>query len=62
MNGFCYYSITVTRNRSTISILKKNLKYVYQKNLEFLDIEIYNSQNGLPPPIMNDIFITRQDI
>ena len=63
MNGFCYDFITVTRNRSTINILtKKNLKDIYQKNLEFLAFEIYNSQNCLPPPIMNDIFIRRQGI
>ena len=43
--------------KSFNSILtENNLKTIHQKNLEFLAIEIYKFQNGLSPPIMNDIF------
>ena len=49
--------------KSFDSILtEKNLKTIHQKNLEFLVIEIYKFQNGLSPPIMNDIFFSRQNI
>ena len=49
--------------KSFNSILKEsNLKTIHQKNLEFLAIEIYKFQNGLSPPIMNDIFFSRQNI
>ena len=48
--------------KSFNSILKENnLKTIHQKNLEFLAIEIYKFQNGLSPPIMNDIFFSRQN-
>ena len=40
--------------KSFSSILtENNLKTIHQKNLEFLAIEIYKFQNGLPLPIMN---------
>ena len=39
-----------------------NVKTIHQKNLEFLAIEIYEFQNGLSSPIMNDIFFSRQNI
>ena len=40
--------------KSFNSILtENNLKTIHQKNLEFLAIEIYKFQNGLPPPVMN---------
>ena len=43
--------------KSFNSILtENNLKTIYQKNLEFLAIEIYKFQNGLSPSIMNDKF------
>ena len=49
--------------KSLNSILtENNLKTMHQKNLEFLAIEIYKFQNGLSPPIMNDIFFSRQNI
>ena len=49
--------------KSFNSILtENNLKTIHQKNLEFLAIEIYKFQNGLSPPIMNDIFFSRQNI
>ena len=49
--------------KSFNSILtENNLKTIHQKNLESLAIEIYKFQNGLPPPIMNDIFFSRQNI
>ena len=49
--------------KSFSSILtENNLKIIHHKNLEFLAIEIYKFQNGLPPPIMNDIFYSRQNI
>ena len=35
---------------------------MHQKTLEFLVTEIYKFENGLPPPIMNDIFFSRQNI
>ena len=41
---------------------KNNLKNIHQKNFEFLAIEIYKSENGLSPSIMNDIFIPKQNI
>ena len=48
--------------KSFNSILKENnLKIIHQKNLEFLAIDIYKFQNGLSPPIMNDIFFSRQN-
>ena len=49
--------------KSFNSILtENNLKTIHQKNLEFLAIEIYKFQNGLSPPIMNDVFFSRQNI
>ena len=49
--------------KSFNSILtENNLKTIHQKNLESLAIEIYKFQNGLSPPIMNDIFFSRQNI
>ena len=39
-----------------------NLRTIHQKKLEFLAIEIYKFQNGLSPPIMNDVFFSRQNI
>ena len=48
--------------KSFNSILtENNLKTIHQKNLEFLAIEIYKFQNGLSPPIMNDVFFSRQN-
>ena len=38
-----------------------NQKSIHQKNLESLAIEIYKFQAGLIPPIMNDLFITREN-
>ena len=43
-------------------LTENNLKAIHQKNLEFLAIEIYKFQNGLSPPIMNDIFFSRQNV
>ena len=43
-------------------LTENNLKTIHQKHLEFLAIEIYKFQNGLSPPIMNDIFFSRQNI
>ena len=49
--------------KSFSSILtENNLKTIHQKILEFLAIEIYKFQNGLSPPIMNDVFFSRQNI
>ena len=49
--------------KSFNSILtENNLQTIDQKNLEFLAIEIYKFQKELPPPIMNDIFFSRQNI
>ena len=49
--------------KSFNSILtENNLKTILQRNLEFLAIEIHKFQNGLSPPIMNDIFFSRQNI
>ena len=36
-------------------------KSIYQKNIESLAIEIYKFQGGLAPPIMSDLFITREN-
>ena len=45
--------------KSFNSILtENNLKTIHQKNLEFLTNEIYKFQNGLSPPVMNDIFFS----
>ena len=42
--------------KSFNSILtENNLKTIHQKTLAFLAIEIYQFQNGLSPPILNDI-------
>ena len=35
-------------------------KNIHQKNIEPLAIEIYKFQAGLTPPIMTDLFITRE--
>ena len=43
-------------------VTENNLKTIYQKNLEFLAIEIHNFENGLSPPIMNNIFFSRENI
>ena len=43
-------------------LTENNLKTIHQKSLEFLAIETYKFQNGLPPPIMNDIFLSRRNI
>ena len=53
-----FNSILTENNLKTIQKIKKTNK----KNLEFLAIEIYKFQNGLSPPIMNDIFFSRQNI
>ena len=51
------------KDKSFNSILtENNLKTIYQENLEFIAIKIYKSQNGLSPPIMNDMFFSRQNI
>ena len=34
---------------------------IYQKNIESLAIEIYKLQARLTPPIMNDLFATREN-
>ena len=55
--------IYIDHEKSFHSILtENNLKPIHQKNLEFLAIEIYKFQNDLSPPIMNDIFFSRQNI
>ena len=43
-------------------LVENNLKTIHHKNLEFLATEIYRFQTGLSPPIMNDIFFSRQSI
>ena len=43
-------------------LIENNLKTIHHKNLEFLATEIYRFQTGLSPPIMNDIFFSRQNI
>ena len=35
-------------------------KRIHQKNIESLAIEIYKFQAGLTPPIMMDLFVTRE--
>ena len=60
MNELCDWSITITR--TAIYFNRKQSKNYSSKNLEFLAIEIYKFQNGLSPPIMNDIFFSRQNI
>ena len=50
-------------NKSFNSILtENNLKIIHKKTLEFLAIEICKFQNGLSPPIVIDIFFSRQNI
>ena len=36
-------------------------KSIHQKNIESLAIEIYKFQGSLAPPIMSDLFITREN-
>ena len=38
-----------------------NQKSIHQKNIESLAIEIYKFQVGLTPPIMSDLFVTREN-
>ena len=42
-------------------LTENNVKTIYLKSLWFLAIEIYKCQNGLSPPIMNDVFFSRQN-
>ena len=42
-------------------LTENNLKTIHQKKLEFLAIEICKFQNGLSPPIISDIFFSRQN-
>ena len=44
------------------NLTENNLKTIHQKTLEFLAVKIYKFQNGLPPPIMNGILFSRQNI
>ena len=43
-------------------LTENNLKTIQQKILEFLAIEAYKFQNGLSPPILSNIFFSRQNI
>ena len=44
------------------SILEDNKqKSTHQKSIESLAIEIYKFQAGLTPPIMDDLFVTREN-
>ena len=43
-------------------LTESNLKTINQKNLEFLEIEIYKFKNGLSPPVINVIFFSKQNI
>ena len=36
-------------------------KSIHQKNIESLAIEIYRFQTDLAPPIMSDLFVTREN-
>ena len=36
-------------------------KSIHQKNIESLAIEIYKFRTGLLPPIMSDLFVTREN-
>ena len=36
-------------------------KSIHQKNIESLAIEIYKFQAGLTPPIISDLFVTREN-
>ena len=36
-------------------------KSIHQKNIESLAIEIYKFQAGLTPPIVSDLFVTREN-
>ena len=36
-------------------------KSIHQKNIESLATEIYKFQEGLTPPIMGDLFVTREN-
>ena len=43
-------------------ILENNKqKSIHQKNIETLAIEIYKFQAGLTPPIMSDLFFSREN-
>ena len=58
----CLKSVQNTLLKSFNSILtENNLKAIHKKTPEFLAIEVYKFQNGLSPPIMNDIFFSRQN-
>ena len=39
----------------------KKQKNIHQKNIESLAIEIYKFQADLTPPIMSDLFVTREN-
>ena len=57
MNELCDHE-----NSFNSILTKNNLKTIHQKNLEYFAIEIFKFQSGLSPPIMNDIFFSRQNI
>ena len=42
-------------------VTENNLKTINKKSLELLAIEICKFQNGLSPPIISDIFFSRQN-
>ena len=63
MSSVCHLYVLVCHPYVTRMWFNMNhLKTIHQKILEFLAVGIYKFQNGLPPPIMNDIFFSRQNI
>ena len=49
--------------KSFNSILtENNLKTIHKKTLDFVATKIYKFQDDLSPPVMNDIFFSRQNI
>ena len=61
LNNFHKQTLWFTYNDHEKSI-NSILKYIHQKNLEFLAIKIWKFKNDLSPPIMNGIFFLRQNI
>ena len=57
----CMYSYVILMSL-VCGFTMNHLKTIHQKILEFLAVGIYKFQNGLPPPIMNNIFFSRQNI
>ena len=62
MNKLCDWSITIYEKSFNSILIENYLETIHQKYLQFLETKISKFQSGLSLPIINDIFIPRQNI